>query len=1035
LQKPKGDPREYQHAVLENGLRVVNIWDPNTTQAAVSVAVTVGSFSDPEGFDGLAHLTEHAMFLGSENYPQQSGFDIWLAQHGGSSNAYTAEEQTVYYVSTSEKAFEQCLRRFADVFRAPLFNASWIWDEVRAVDSEHNKNRKSQEWQVHQLINFMAADGSQMGRFHTGNEHTLRRTNKEKLASKIQGFFSANYCPPRMRLVTFGPQSLEEQLAKARATFGNIPRGTCRTEAPSFESPEAFPQRSLQKMLRMQGMSTMPELHLVFPMANLQPWARNNPTVYLQHVLAYGGDNSLLLALRDRLGVASSVSVSAEDASAGSKVTVSMSLLPEGVEKLPVVLDAFFAFLNRARNSTLAQKSEVLRSLAETAQLGYDWAALEDATHAVYYMADDMTKFGPSELMVAGSLILEQDVQKVEALLERLRPERMNVVLVDGSNSEYWREPPDDARPLPHYDVNYTARPLELSFPEWKRWLAPEDLERLPVSLDQRLAEVKPTAALNLLVPGAIEGLPRVSLTPRATAGAGVLGELWGQSPRKLASNLSLAELWHREGWILRHPRLTAQLSLRGAQHEADATDVVASEIGLRMLSELLSARLAHLAETGTSFKVAAGHAGFSLRLSSFAEKATEHFAQVLQQLLHPQEEAADAARRLERLARELQLELEDHSEAAINVAVREREVLLSPNLYSRAEMLNALRGRNLSAGEALQSLAQRRQGNLSATGLVMGSCSPEDAVRLQETLLKQLDVGSQVELIPTNSSERVERVLRPAGPVELRGRNPRGDSSNVMLMSILVGTTSIQQRVLLSLIADVLFQTAFAVLRTQLQLGYEVGGTVSAISNVLTVSCYVQSEVASPDLSEQHCEKVLSVDMPLALEQIGDDDFKSLKESFRLALLQPPLSTTEEEDRFWTPILLGRCFEVTQTMLEYLESVKLSDVVAAWRGAVMPEKVREKVVIKLFGSNHQHQIDREPELSEELADAVKQRLRSERRAGAVLRGSASSALRKKLVAMGAGYFPQTLSCTLGDASSHAEDSEAEATRSLIRRA
>ncbi|CAJ1421258.1 unnamed protein product [Effrenium voratum] len=251
----------------------------------------------------------------------------------------------------------------------------------------------------------------------------------------------------RMRLVTFGPQSLEEQLAKARATFGNIPRGTCRTEAPSFESPEAFPQRSLQKMLRMQGMSTMPELHLVFPMANLQPWARNNPTVYLQHVLAYGGDNSLLLALRDRLGVASSVSVSAEDASAGSKVTVSMSLLPEGVEKLPVVLDAFFAFLNRARNSTLAQKSEVLRSLAETAQLGYDWAALEDATHAVYYMADDMTKFGPSELMVAGSLILEQDVQKVEALLERLRPERMNVVLVDGSNSEYWREPPDDARP------------------------------------------------------------------------------------------------------------------------------------------------------------------------------------------------------------------------------------------------------------------------------------------------------------------------------------------------------------------------------------------------------------------------------------------------------------------------------------------------------------------------------------------------------------------------------------------------------------
>lgn len=59
--------------MLENGLRVVNIFDPNTTQvgllvlpapqrspsplaagpeAAVAVAVTVGSFSDPEAAEG-----------------------------------------------------------------------------------------------------------------------------------------------------------------------------------------------------------------------------------------------------------------------------------------------------------------------------------------------------------------------------------------------------------------------------------------------------------------------------------------------------------------------------------------------------------------------------------------------------------------------------------------------------------------------------------------------------------------------------------------------------------------------------------------------------------------------------------------------------------------------------------------------------------------------------------------------------------------------------------------------------------------------
>lgn len=183
LQKPKGDPRQYQHSVLENGLRVVNIVDPNTTQAAVAVAVTVGSFSDPEGFDGLAHLLEHSMFLGSQNFPERSGFDAWLAQNGGSSNAYTAEEQTVFYASVSGKALAGAMQRYA----------SWVWDEVQAVDSEHNKNRKSQEWRVESLINLMAAE-KPMIRFHTGNVQTLRSTNENTLAAKIKEFFAQPGC-------------------------------------------------------------------------------------------------------------------------------------------------------------------------------------------------------------------------------------------------------------------------------------------------------------------------------------------------------------------------------------------------------------------------------------------------------------------------------------------------------------------------------------------------------------------------------------------------------------------------------------------------------------------------------------------------------------------------------------------------------------------------------------------------------------------------------------------------------------------------
>ena len=33
-------------------------------------------------------------------------------------------------VSLAREAFEDCLERYADVFHAPLFKPSWVWNEV-----------------------------------------------------------------------------------------------------------------------------------------------------------------------------------------------------------------------------------------------------------------------------------------------------------------------------------------------------------------------------------------------------------------------------------------------------------------------------------------------------------------------------------------------------------------------------------------------------------------------------------------------------------------------------------------------------------------------------------------------------------------------------------------------------------------------------------------------------------------------------------------------------------------------------------------
>jgi len=1042
LQKAKGDVRTYQHTLLENGLRVVNIFDPNTTQAAVAVAVTVGSFSDPEEFDGLAHLLEHSMFLGSKNFPERSGFDAWLAQNGGGSNAYTAEEQTVFYASVSGKALPGCLQRYGDIFRNPLFNASWIWDEVSAVDSEHNKNRKSQEWRIESLMNLMAKE-KPMSRFHTGNRETLRRSDKETLASKIREFFATHYCPARMRLVTFGAFSLEDQLKQAKTTFGSIPRQGrgCIEKTPSFQGVAPFSGSSLQ-MLRMQGLTPKAELHLVFPMKNLQPWIRSNPTAYLQHILSFAGKDSLLLALRDKLNVASSLSVSHEDSTAGSKIVVSLSLLPEGVDRLPVILDAFFTFIARARHSTLTQKSTVLRSLAESAQLGYDWSALQEASRCVSQVADDMTKLDARDLLVADNLILDPDVKKVDYLLNRLRPEVMVLLLVDDENSTFWQPGPTDARPLAFYDVNYTMRPLEDTWRGWQKWRSSSDPVVNPwtstTTLDQRLVEVN--TQLVLRVPGAISGLPHVILAGSPRRGQGQLGELWGDLPKRLEmKNWSRVpmfdelDVWHRENWMLRQPRIMARLILRRPQEMKthSALNVVAAEVGSRMLNELMALRLAHLGDLGTSWRIETGSTqSFSMLLSSFSVNAKDHFRQVLNELQQHEEGEAARKQRLRRVRRELQMELEDQSEAILSVAVRERNVLLMPDTFARNELLSVLETGAEETSQVMKALEERRSGPLSMTSLVMGSCSKELAEELQDQMMSQLGIGAKVELVSVNSSERVERVVHFHRPVELRSRNPRKDRTHAMLMTLLVGPTSIKQRVLLGLTAEVLNQVAFEVLRTELQLGYVVGGSVSSISNVLTISCFVQGEVALPDLAEEHCEKVLAVDVLTALENLSDAQFANIKESFRLQLLQPPLSTGEELERFWAPTLLGRCFNTSDEMLKFLKGATKGEMVEAWKKSVMPKKVREKLVVKLFGDGHDPSTREETKVH--LPQTLQKRLETERQRTLVLNGPASAKTRGELLQKGAGFYPQTLSCSLDLEESSEESLEAKS--SFLRR-
>ena len=87
---------QYEISTLPNGLTVVLEEDHSVPIVHVNLTYHVGSKNERPGRTGFAHLFEHLMFKGSKNV-EQEGHTSMIASIGGQSNAYTTEDETVFW--------------------------------------------------------------------------------------------------------------------------------------------------------------------------------------------------------------------------------------------------------------------------------------------------------------------------------------------------------------------------------------------------------------------------------------------------------------------------------------------------------------------------------------------------------------------------------------------------------------------------------------------------------------------------------------------------------------------------------------------------------------------------------------------------------------------------------------------------------------------------------------------------------------------------------------------------------------------------
>ena len=130
--------RAVETYTLANGLKVALSHDPAAPRTTVSVAYHVGSKNERPGLTGFAHFFEHMMFRGTQNV---TNFDEPLQEAGGSPNAFTSEDVTVYFETIPNHYVQRALYMEAERMG---FLSSALDQEKFDTEREVVKNERRQ---------------------------------------------------------------------------------------------------------------------------------------------------------------------------------------------------------------------------------------------------------------------------------------------------------------------------------------------------------------------------------------------------------------------------------------------------------------------------------------------------------------------------------------------------------------------------------------------------------------------------------------------------------------------------------------------------------------------------------------------------------------------------------------------------------------------------------------------------------------------------------------------------------------------------
>ncbi|APX94447.1 hypothetical protein BWR19_16715 [Halomonas sp. 1513] len=194
-----------------SGLWLVAAEVPGAHLTRLAGAVDLGYLDEPAARPGLAHLLEHALFLGGRRWPESDALSRWVGEQGGRYNAYTGDTATDVHLQLPPAAAEAGLERLCELLARPCFDPALVEREVAVLDAEFRARLADPDLHRLAALGQLCHAGHAAQVCHAGHAASLAGSG-EALAAELRALHR-HYRPSRMALAMLGPQPLEEQLA------------------------------------------------------------------------------------------------------------------------------------------------------------------------------------------------------------------------------------------------------------------------------------------------------------------------------------------------------------------------------------------------------------------------------------------------------------------------------------------------------------------------------------------------------------------------------------------------------------------------------------------------------------------------------------------------------------------------------------------------------------------------------------------------------------------------------------------------------